>query len=72
MGKPVVLCCYEDVRKPGEWCHRLVFAEWWFKRTGEKIIELQDPSPNKWEKKKTKEKGEEKKEEPEDMQIKMW
>ena len=27
-GKDVVLCCYEDVRKPGEWCHRLVFAEW--------------------------------------------
>ncbi len=31
MGKPVVLCCYEDVRKPGEWCHRLVFAEWWLR-----------------------------------------
>ena len=25
-GKDVVLCCYEDVRKPDEWCHRLVFA----------------------------------------------
>ena len=37
MGKPVVLCCYEDVRKPGEWCHRLVFAEWWLQRTGEMI-----------------------------------
>ena len=50
MGKPVVLCCYEDVRKPGEWCHRLVFAEWWLQRTGEMIEELPDPSPNKWAK----------------------
>lgn len=47
-GKPVVLCCYEDVRKPHEWCHRLVFAEWWKERTGEVIEELPDPSPNKW------------------------
>ena len=50
MGKPVVLCCYEDVRKPGEWCHRLVFADWWLQRTGEMIEELPDPSPNKWAK----------------------
>lgn len=47
-GKPLVLCCYEDVRKPNEWCHRLVFAEWWKARTGETIEELPDPSPNKW------------------------
>lgn len=44
IGKDVVLCCYEDVRKPNEWCHRLVFAEWWEIKTGEKIEELQDPS----------------------------
>lgn len=44
MGKPVVLCCYEDVRKPNEWCHRLVFAEWWKARTGEVIEELYDPT----------------------------
>lgn len=43
-GKDVVLCCYEDVRKPGEWCHRLVFAEWWLDKTGELIEELPDPS----------------------------
>lgn len=42
--KDVVLCCYEDVRIPGEWCHRLVFAEWWYARTGEQIGELPDPS----------------------------
>ncbi len=45
--KDVVLCCFEDVRIPGEWCHRLVFAEWWYERTGEKIEELQDQSPVK-------------------------
>ncbi len=42
--KDVVLCCYEDVRKPNEWCHRLVFADWWLEKTGEKIIELVDNS----------------------------
>jgi hypothetical protein len=44
LGKDVVLCCYEDVRKPGEWCHRQVFAEWWMDKTGELIEELPDPS----------------------------
>ncbi len=43
-GKDLVLCCYEDVRIPDEWCHRLVFAEWYEKQTGIKIEELQDPS----------------------------
>ena len=46
-GKDVVLCCYEDVRLPDEWCHRLVFAEWWLKKTGEVIPELKDESPLK-------------------------
>ena len=46
-GKDVVLCCYEDVRLPDEWCHRLVFAEWWLDQTGEIIAELQDNSPIK-------------------------
>ena len=44
LSKDVVLCCYEDVRTPDEWCHRLVFAEWWYSRTGEQIEELPDPS----------------------------
>ena len=46
-GKDVVLCCYKDVRRPREWCHRLVFAEWWLEQTGEQLNELQDPSPVK-------------------------
>ena len=47
MGKDVVLCCYEDVREPNEWCHRLVFASWWMLRTGQVIPELKDDSPIK-------------------------
>ena len=47
LGKDVVLCCYEDVREPNEWCHRLVFAEWWLKNTGERIEELPNPAPVK-------------------------
>lgn len=70
MGKPVVLCCYEDVRKPNEWCHRLVFAEWWMSRTGEVIEELPDPSPNKWLPKA--EPVESRPQAPEADQIKMW
>ena len=66
-GEDVVLCCYEDVRKPNEWCHRLVFAEWWESRTGEKIPELPDPSHVP---------GAKKQEPPpkpvEDGQINMW
>ena len=47
MGKDVVLCCYEDVREQRDWCHRLVFASWWMKRTGQVIPELKDDSPIK-------------------------
>nr|DAX35169.1 MAG TPA: protein of unknown function DUF488 [Bacteriophage sp.] len=44
-GKDVVLCCYEDVRKgPHNWCHRIVFADWWLRQTGERIEELKDSS----------------------------
>ena len=44
-GKDVVLLCYEDVRKPGNWCHRTAFAEWWKLMTGEVVEELHDPTP---------------------------
>lgn len=46
-GKDVVLCCYEDVREENEWCHRLVFAEWYEKQTGIKVCELPDPTEPK-------------------------
>lgn len=49
-GKPVVLLCFEDIRKGGEnWCHRNVFAKWWQARTGEIITELKDDSAFKVE-----------------------
>lgn len=60
-GKTLVLLCFEDVRKPGEWCHRTLFAEWWKKRTGEDIEELDDaeepkmPTPKKAESQKKEE-----------------
>lgn len=59
-GKDLVLCCYEDVRIPGEWCHRLVFAEWYEKQTGVKIEELYDPSAPKTPRAKKEESLEEK------------
>lgn len=46
-GKDIVLCCYEDVRVPGEWCHRTVFAEWWKLQTGQEICELFNPQEPK-------------------------
>ena len=47
MGKDVVLCCFEDVRIPGQRCHRIVFADWWQKKTGESVAELPDMSEPK-------------------------
>ena len=45
MGKPVVLLCFEDIRKGDwNWCHRNMFASWWMKQTGEVIPELKDES----------------------------
>ena len=45
LGKPVVLLCFEDIRKGGgNWCHRNMFASWWEHYTGEVISELQDKS----------------------------
>jgi len=42
--RDIVLLCYEDIRKPGNWCHREVFADWWYDNTGKMISELTDPS----------------------------
>ena len=38
-GRPLVLCCFEDVIA-GQACHRRMFADWWMRRTGEPIDEL--------------------------------
>lgn len=58
LGKDVVLLCYEDVRKgEDDWCHRTMFAKWWFEKTGEVIPELPDPTTPKISKAKMKAAG---------------
>jgi hypothetical protein len=37
----LALLCYEDLTKPGEFCHRRVFAQWWQEQTGQEVPELQ-------------------------------
>lgn len=41
----LVLCCYEDLKKPGLFCHRTVFGAWWEEQTGEKVEELGGLAP---------------------------
>jgi hypothetical protein len=36
-GEPLVLLCWE---RPGEFCHRRLFADWWQQRAGEEVPEL--------------------------------
>ncbi len=43
--KAIVLCCYEDLSKPGEWCHRQTFSRWWLERTEELIPDLSGWDP---------------------------
>src|SRR5260221_824750 len=43
-GQDLVLLCYEDVRKPDEWCHRQVLAEWLAQRAGLAGAEVFDPA----------------------------
>lgn len=35
-----VLLCWEDLTKPGAWCHRRTFALWIEKQTGQHVPEL--------------------------------
>jgi hypothetical protein len=39
----LVVLCYEDIRKPQEWCHRELMAEW-FEEKGVPVIELCGPA----------------------------
>lgn len=41
-NRGIVLLCFEDLRKPGEWCHRRMFADWWLTKTGELIPEMSE------------------------------
>ena len=51
--KDLVLLCFEDIRKPDQWCHRTLFAEWWLAHTGEVIEELEEGEPPKEKKTKS-------------------
>jgi hypothetical protein len=45
----LVLLCFEDLTKPGEWCHRTMFARWFEEKTGNEVPELvtaEAPLPN--------------------------
>jgi hypothetical protein len=39
----LVLCCYEDVHQPGEWCHRQIVAAWLSEQLGIEIPEVSKP-----------------------------
>lgn len=41
----IVLLCYEDLAKPGEVCHRRMFASWWQEKTGIEVPELSGIAP---------------------------
>jgi hypothetical protein len=36
----LVLLCFEDITKPGKWCHRRLFADWWKEKTGVEIPDI--------------------------------
>jgi hypothetical protein len=41
----LVLMCFEKLSKPGAWCHRRMFAQWWLEQTGEEVPELGSRPP---------------------------
>ena len=43
--RTLVLCCYEDLRDPSQWCHRRMFAEWFTAQHGYAIDELEEAVP---------------------------
>jgi hypothetical protein len=43
-GRDVVMLCFEDVRRPDVWCHRLIVAAWLTEHFGIAVPELEDPS----------------------------
>lgn len=39
-GRDLVLLCFEDLTKPGLYCHRTHFADFWQDQTGAEVKEL--------------------------------
>lgn len=44
-GHPPVLLCYENISKPGQWCHRRMVASWFEQHLGMVVPELQIAKP---------------------------
>ena len=44
-GKDLVLCCFEDIRVPGQWCHRTMFAKWFGPKVCYRLNELPEVTP---------------------------
>ncbi|MFE9127781.1 hypothetical protein ACFYOF_20640 [Streptomyces sp. NPDC007148] len=44
-GQTLVLCCFDVLSKPGNWCHRSMLAAFWREETGEEIPELGATGP---------------------------
>lgn len=42
----LVLLCFEKLVKPGEWCHRTMFAEWWEETIGDRVREIGPGAPD--------------------------
>lgn len=40
LPRPLGLCCFEDLDKPGQSCHRTMFREWWQEKTGLTVVEI--------------------------------
>jgi hypothetical protein len=40
----LVLCCHEDLAKPGAWCHRTILATWLEEKLGEPVEEVMPPT----------------------------
>jgi hypothetical protein len=36
----VVILCFDNLSKPGNWCHRTMWAQWWTRNTGFDVEEL--------------------------------
>lgn len=45
-GRRLVLLCFDDLSKPGMWCHRRIAADWLEKRTGLGVPELGPTEPD--------------------------
>jgi hypothetical protein len=46
-AETLVVLCFEQLVRPGEWCHRRLFAEWWLGKTGQPVPELSKVPPTR-------------------------